>query len=75
MKHNTQSVRQSFKVLTNKESKVKIKVIETSDKTACVPSFVGKHISLFTQTSSRFYHRSVRELRMEEENRSMKFAY
>jgi hypothetical protein len=72
-KINTQQERKSFKVLT-KDSKVKKQVIEIEDKVACVPSFVGKHISIFTQTTSRFYHRSVRELRMEEENR-INFVY
>jgi hypothetical protein len=75
MNQNTQSVRKAFKVLTKKESKVKIQVIEIADKTACIPSFVGKQISLFKKTSSRFYHRSIRELRMEEENRSMTMAW
>lgn len=74
---NTKEVKKAsskFAILT-KNSKVKKEVIEIDNKVACIPSFVGKTISLLTKTSSRFYHRSIQELRMEEENRIMTIVW
>ena len=76
MKKLTAHQKKAFAILTKADRNiVKKEVVEVQDKVAMIPSFVGKHISMLIQPSSRFYHRSVRELRMEEEARVTSFVY
>jgi len=55
MKKLTAHQKKAFAILTKADrSIVKKEVVEVQDKVAMIPSFVGKHISMFIQPSSRF---------------------
>ena len=64
------AARQSFKIITSTTNK-KFKIVEEQPLVASLPSMAGKVISMFTTPRARIFHRSVKELRLEEMERGL----